>query len=583
MRRIGWALALMLVAAACTGSGTGETTGSESTVATPTETTAAATETTPGDTETTTDVTETTVAATATTAAEGEAQQGGSLQLVALNDLASLDNSQAVSTIDYDMTAGALYEGLYHFNSAGELETGLATGPPEISDDGLVYTFTIEEGAMFAGPDFEPRAVTADDVAYGMIRALDPNTVPAQSWGAGYLFPIEGAEAFANGEADEVSGIEVIDDQTLQVTLAAPTTTFIFGLTIATSWPVPQEAVEDRGEDFASQPVGAGPFYLQEWNRGSDVTIVRNPGYVDPDLPYLDEIRIDLGVDENTQVLRLENGEADGVFEQFSLSPQAIRQLEQSDAITISESVGPRIFYLALNNDGIFGSKELRMAVAHALNKDFIAQFGDLAKPWNQLMSSTTAQSDPEGTTVYEHDPAEAARLVEESDYDGTPVKIVYDVSDPYTSANSTSLAQDLEAAGFTVDLQGLQQTEFFTAIYDPALYDISSTYWSADYPDAQDYISTNFICGTIDILNISRFCDESIDEEFFATESMEFGPERDAALLDVQQRLIDEVAGVPVMEVTPRVLQGAGVGEIPTLATYAPFDWKRAWVQAEG
>jgi ABC-type oligopeptide transport system substrate-binding subunit len=582
MRRIGWALALVLIVAACTGTGTGTTTGETAgadTTAAPSETTATPTETTAGAAETTV-AAETTLT---TVAAAGEAQRGGSLQLVALNDLASLDNSQAVSTIDYDMTAGALYEGLYHFTSEGELEPGLATGPPEVSDDGLVYTFTIEEGAMFAGPDFEPRPVTADDVAYGMIRALDPNTLPAQSWGAGYLFPIEGAQEFAGGEADEVSGIEVIDDQTLQVTLAAPTSTFIFGLTIATSWPVPQEAVEERGEDFATRPVGAGPFYLQEWNRGSDVTIVRNPGYVNPELPYLDEIRIDLGVDENTQVLRLEDGEADSVFEQFSLSPQAIRQLEQSDAITITESVGPRIFYLALNNDGVFASKELRMAVAHALNKEFIAQFGNLAKPWNQLMSSTTAQSDPEGTTVYEHDPAEAARLVEESDYDGTPVKIVYDVSDPYTSANSTSLAQDLEAAGFTVDLQGLQQTEFFTAIYDPALYDISSTYWSADYPDAQDYISTNFICGTIDILNISRFCDESIDEAFFATESMEFGPERDAALLDVQQRLIDEVAGVPVMEVTPRVLQGARVGEIPSLATYAPFDWKRAWVQAEG
>ncbi len=139
----------------------------------------AATETTPGASETTIGATETTVAATPTTAAAGEAQQGGSLQFVALNDLASLDNSQAVSTIDYDMTAGALYEGLYHFTSAGELEPGLATGPPEMSDDGLVYTFTIEEGAMFAGPDFEPRAVIADDVAYGMIRALDPNTVPA--------------------------------------------------------------------------------------------------------------------------------------------------------------------------------------------------------------------------------------------------------------------------------------------------------------------------------------------------------------------------------------------------------------------
>ena len=263
---------------------------------------------------------------------------------------------------------------------------------------------------MFAGPDFEPREVTADDVAYGMTRALDPNTLPAQSWGAGYLFPIEGAEEFANGEAEEVSGIEVVDDQTLQVTLAAPTSTFIFGLTIATSWPVPQEAVEDRGEDFDSSPVGAGPFYLQEWNRGSDITLARNPGYVDPDLPYLDEIRIDLGVDENTQVVRLESGEADGVFEQFSLSPPALRLLAQNQAITTAESVGPRIFYLALNNDGIFAYKELRQAVAHAMNNDFIAQFGDLARPWNQLIQSTTAQSDPEGTTMYAHDPAEAAR-----------------------------------------------------------------------------------------------------------------------------------------------------------------------------
>ena len=87
---------------------------------------------------------------------------------------------------------------------------------------------------------------------------------------------------------------------------------------------------------------------------------MRNPGYVNPELPYLDEIQIDLGVDENTQVLRLESGEADGVFEQFSMSPAALRLLEADRAVTVADSVGPRIFYLALNNDGIFAYKELR-------------------------------------------------------------------------------------------------------------------------------------------------------------------------------------------------------------------------------
>ena len=139
--------------------------------------------------------------------AQDEPQQGGSLDLVALTDLATLDNSQAVSTIDYNMVAGALYEGLYHFTPDGELEPGLADGMPEVSEDGLVYTIKIKDGAMFAGPDFEPRPVTAADVAYGLTRALDPAPVgaPAQSWGAGYLFPIEGAAAFAEGSADNVT------------------------------------------------------------------------------------------------------------------------------------------------------------------------------------------------------------------------------------------------------------------------------------------------------------------------------------------------------------------------------------------
>ena len=161
-------------------------------------------------------------------------------------------------------------------------------------------------------------------------------------------------------------------------------------------------------------------------------------------------------------------------------------------------------------------------------------------------------------------------------------MKIIYDVTDPYQSANSTALKQDLEAVGFTVDLQGLQSAEFFGgAVYEPTARDISSTYWSADYPDAQDYFSTNFICGSF--LNISHFCDASIDADLAATEAMPFGAERDAALRAVQQRFIDEVAGVPVMEITPQVVKGPRVGDIPTLATYAPYDWKRAWVKAEG
>jgi oligopeptide transport system substrate-binding protein len=516
-------------------------------------------------------------------AQDEQPQRGGRLELVALNDPRTLDDNQAVDTIEYNTVAGALYEGLYHFTPDGQLEAGLADGMPEVSDDGLVYTFRIKPGAMFAGPDFEPRAVTAADVAYGMTRALDPTPdgAPAPSWGSGYLYPIKGAQAFAEGNAETVEGIEVVDDSTLRVTLESPTTTFLLGLTIATSWPVPPEAVAERGEDFANRPVGAGPFYLKEWNKGSDLTLARNEGYVDPELPYLDEIHVDLAVDENTQVLRLESGDADGVYEPFTIGPAGLRTLAGDPGITVEDAVGPRIYYLALENGGMFGDLDLRLAVAHAITRDFTVQFGNLAKPWNQLMGSSTLQSDPKGTTIYPYDPDAARGYLESGGYDGSPVKVIYDVTDPYGSANATALRQDLEAVGFAVELTGLQPGEFFTDVYDPSLRDLSSTYWSADYPDLQDYISTNFVCGSF--LNISHFCDEDIDAAFYATEQMPFGPARDAALLDVQQRLIDEVAGIPVMEVTPQVIYGSHVGAMPTLATYAPYDWKRAWVRSDG
>ncbi len=438
---------------------------------------------------------------------------------------------------------------------------------------------------MFAGPDFEPREVTAADVAYGMTRALDPDPVgaPYASWGGGYLFPIKGAAEFNTGEADAVEGIKVLDDHTLQVTLTEPASTFLLGLTIATSWPVPEEAVKERGEGFANRPVGAGPFFVKEWNKGSDITIARNPGYVDPDLPYLDEIFVDLGVDENTQKLRLESGQADGVFEQFALSPQSLRELRDVPTLTLAESVGPRIFYLALNNDGILKDKDLRQAVAQAMTTDFTVRFGGLAKPWNQLMSSTSAQSDPNGTITYAHDPEASGgpsgvrRLRRNATQDRLrrdrplhhPERLPAD-------AGPGSRRLRGRCSG------GCRRSSSTAPSFEPEAFDISSTYWSADYPDAQDFISTNFICDTIGVLNISRFCDESIDKAFFATERMDFGPKRDAALRDVQQRLIDELAGVPVMEVTPVAVFGERVGDIPTLATYAPFDWKRAWVKAD-
>ena len=511
--------------------------------------------------------------------------RGGTLHLAASNDLGTLDNSQAVSTTDYSLVAGALYEGLYHVDSAGNLVSALASSLPDVSPDGLTYTIHLRSGAMFAGPNFTPRAVTADDAAYGMIRALDPKTKPAPSWGGGYLYAIQGASNFAASKAKTVSGIKVVDPSTLQIQLRAPTSTFVYGLTIATSWPVPKEAVQQNKGSLGDNPVGAGPFYVSDWKKGQSITLVRNPGYVDKTYPYLDGITLNLGVDENSLVLQLQNGSIDGVFEPYFLSQPSLAQLKQSSGVTMTPTDGPTIYYWAVNNTGIFKNEDLRRAVAMAVTRGYVKQFGSEVQTWNQIFSSVTHQSDPSGTKVIPHDVTQAKQLLHQGGYSGQPVRVIYEATDPFAAAMSTSIRQDLQAIGMTVELKGLQDAAYFSTkgYEDPKNYDLLPTYWREDYPDGQDYISTNFACAQVPGpygLNVARWCNKQVDQQLAQSDTLAFGSQRDQILRQIQQTIIDQAAGIPMMQVNFPIVYTKKVGAMPSLPTYAPIDWKAAWVR---
>ncbi|MEO8477242.1 MAG: ABC transporter substrate-binding protein [Actinomycetota bacterium] len=508
----------------------------------------------------------------------GAPLKGGTMKLADALEPVSLDNSQAVSTIDYSLTAGALFEGLYHVDSSGEIVAALADGMPAVSKDGLTYTIKIRPDAMFAGPNFTPRAVTAQDAAYGMERALDPNTKPAPSWGGGYLLPIQGASEFASGKAQSVSGIKVVDDATLEITLTQPTSTFIYDLTIATSWPVPEDAVTNAGEKFGDSPVGAGPFYLAEWNKGRSLVLKKNPGYVDPEFPYLDEIDLAVNVDPNTQVLQLQDGTIDAPAEPFFLPQAAIQQLAQDPSIKMPATTGPTVYYWALNSTGVLKDADLRKVIAMAINREVTKQFGTEAQPWTQIYSSVTKQSDPNLQAIpYNTDQAKS--MLRHSGYNGETIKVIYDATDPFAEAMSTSLQQDLKGIGVNVSIKGLQQAAYFgsNGYVNPENFDMLPTYWRADYPDGQDYISTNFACGSG--LNVAHYCNKQVDSLLAQSDALPFGSERDAILQQIQQIIVRDAAGVGTMQVDWPAISTQRVGALVTIPTYAPFDWKSCWV----
>jgi oligopeptide transport system substrate-binding protein len=177
------------------------------------------------------------------------------------------------------------YDYLYR---PAKLVPGVAEAMPEISADGLTYTFTIKKNIYFTpDPAFkgEKRELTAADFAYSIKRILDPKVrSPRLFFLEGKLAGGDEAMALAKKTGDfdydaALSGLEVTDRYTLRIHLKQPDYDLLYVLADPATSAVAREVVEHYGEDIGSHPVGTGPFVLKEWVRSSKIVLEANPDY----------------------------------------------------------------------------------------------------------------------------------------------------------------------------------------------------------------------------------------------------------------------------------------------------------------
>jgi ABC-type transport system substrate-binding protein len=170
-----------------------------------------------------------------------------------------------------------------------KLKPNVATAMPEVSADGLTYTFHVKPGIYFADdPAFngKKRELVAADFIYSIKRVLDP-TVRASL--IGEIEPyIVGADAAAEKarKANKfdydtpIEGLKVIDRYTFQVKIKKPMYVFIYKFAdCRVACAVAREVAEKYGEDIGAHPVGTGPFRLASWKRSSKMVVERNPNY----------------------------------------------------------------------------------------------------------------------------------------------------------------------------------------------------------------------------------------------------------------------------------------------------------------
>jgi len=416
----------------------------------------------------------------------------------------------------------------------------------ETSPDGTVYTFHLRRGVLFHKGD---RQVVADDVKYSLERALDPDT---QSTVAEvYLGDIVGAKEFVAGDADEVTGIEVVDNYTLRITIDAAKPYFLAKLTYPTAFVVDRNQVEGStclsDTNWQRHPNATGPFKLKQWDLGQRIVLEPNKSYqLGP--PLLGQVEYILG--GGSAVTMYENDEID-------VTGVGLNDIERvrdpAEPLNKEFQEAPRmdIWYIGFNvNKPPFDDPKVRQAFAHAVDKDKLIEV---------VLLDAVVKADgilPPGIPGFnanlqglEFDPELARQLLAESKYGGPEGLPDIETASSGRGASvgpvsEAVLAMWEENLGVKVSVR---QTEFATFLRDlrDGKFQMYELGWVADYPDPENFLRVNFYSGSSN--NYTGYAGPELDQLLEQADTETDEARRLSLYQQAEQIIVDEALWIPL------------------------------------
>jgi len=286
----------------------------------------------------------------------------------------------------------------------------------ELSDDGLVYTFTLRKGVLF----HDGTELTADVVKWNIDR-MWCKSCPQYSAKAG------SCTAFSWQALEEV---KVVDKYTIKLIQNRPFGEFVNkqvdGGCGNVSLMSPKNWEKWGNENIGEHPVGTGPFKFVERVRGEKIVLERNENYWGAKLnkrayqePYVDRIIFRPMEDAASRIAALQAGEVDLVW---SPPPDSIEPMVKK-GFKVSMGPTPHVLYFSLNmRQPALKDIKVRKAIQHAIDREGIAR--DLLKgtalPAYSMLVPGCPSYDPD-YKPYEYDPEKARQLLAESNYPDGP------------------------------------------------------------------------------------------------------------------------------------------------------------------
>jgi peptide/nickel transport system substrate-binding protein len=391
-------------------------------------------------------------------------QTGGTLNVVIDADPPTLDPHSSTTTLVF-VTGYHMFEGLYALDASLKPIPMLAADLPEISEDGTEYTFTLRKGLQF----HDGRPVTAEDVVASLKR-----------WGARSNY---GKTIFKN-----VEDIKAVDDLTVVMKLSNPNGTTLVSLAMPNggAFIYPKALCEKYKDEPLKEFVGTGPFKFVEWKPNQYIKMIRFEDYrpVDAETSgfggqktaFIDELNFVPISDEAVRLNGVEGGEYD--FADF-VPVDEYDRLKEEDNVQVLPSMPRAWFAFNFNKKaGPMSNRDLREAFLTALDMGPImaAGYGNEAfwrlDPSVMLREQVWA-SDAGREKYNQANVAKAKELLEKAGYKGE--RIVW-MSGPLEYNLSLAAKNQLEKAGFNIDLQSMEWATLADRRKNPELWDIFST-----------------------------------------------------------------------------------------------------------
>lgn len=308
--------------------------------------------------------------------------------------------------------------------------------------DPKTYIVRLREGIKFQ--DSSP--LTSRDVRYTFEFLKDPdNACPSQ------------------GSFKVLEKIETPDERTAIFCLSEPFAPFLYKLMVGI---VPYGTKRD---EF---PIGSGPYRLSEFKQGEKVVLEKSESYFG-EPAKLDEIVFEIIQDDTTRTLALLKGKIDLV--QNAIPPHAVKFFERDKRFKVITEEGINYSYMGFNlEDSILSKREVRWAVAHAIDRQKIIDFLLLgqARPATGIIAPKIWAYEPDVKT-YEYAPELSKKLLDMTgfyDPDGDGPKFRFALSYK-TSTNklrvaiATAIADQLKTVGIKLEIRSLEWGTFFDDI----------------------------------------------------------------------------------------------------------------------